>query len=440
MRDNSLHTDAQRGSSEKQLRFCRRATKLYLLFLLTVYPLFTGISGYNYLHLKKFLLFALSTVVWTLCLLVSSVRCSLRGGRIAHSAFPGLCLAAFAAAAAASTILARGVYLAGSRYDGLATHLLYVCVLWGVGEADEALLWAFAAAYTLCCGVALAQLLGWNALWLFPGGMNYYSDYVQEVGRFLGTVGNIDVLSALHCLALPLFAAAIVRARDKRRFLLLVPLVLGLTCQIWAHVASGLLALGVTAALALPAAYVYLRRAAGAPADKRVLLLGPLALIAAALLVYCLPPFPGAAGELRSVLHGEIRDEFGSHRILIWRETVRVIREHPLLGVGPENLAYWLDVTFERYSPLLGETLRTSADNAHNEYLQLAATFGLCGAVPATALGVCALRRTLRRREHGAAVFILTPCLLCYLTQAFFNIGLCIVTPLFCAGAAPAAV
>ncbi len=61
----------------------------------------------------------------------------------------------------------------------------------------------------------------------------------------------------------------------------------------------------------------------------------------------------------------------------MWRDTVPVITERPLLGHGPDNFAE----PFERHE---GEDLRAFfgeqvVDKAHNEILQIAATTGLLG-------------------------------------------------------------
>jgi putative inorganic carbon (HCO3(-)) transporter len=65
-------------------------------------------------------------------------------------------------------------------------------------------------------------------------------------------------------------------------------------------------------------------------------------------------------------------------RLLMWRDTIPVIMERPLLGHGPDNFAE----PFKRHE---GEDLRAffpggeTVDKAHNEFLQVAATTGLLG-------------------------------------------------------------
>jgi putative inorganic carbon (HCO3(-)) transporter len=64
-------------------------------------------------------------------------------------------------------------------------------------------------------------------------------------------------------------------------------------------------------------------------------------------------------------------------RLMMWRDTIPMIMERPLLGHGPDNFAE----PFKRYE---GEDLRAFfpddvIDKAHNEFLQVAATTGLLG-------------------------------------------------------------
>lgn len=422
---------------DKVNQHCYWATDVYLLIMLAGFPLFTGIHGYMYLHLKKFAFFVVATLLWLTCLCIEAVRRVMHGGQLSRPQLPELLVLAFMLFTTLSTICSPfAAFLSlGERYDGLLTHLLYGGVFIGIyrfGQARSRYLYAFAVSYTFCCVIALLQLFGWNALWLFPDKMNYYDPVVQETGRFLGTVGNIDVLSALHCLAIPLLGTAFIMSNHSKRFALIIPLCLGLTCQIWAGVFSGLLAMGVTAALLLPVVCVctYQKRT-GKAISNSLYYSGLLILLVALALLYFLPVGNESLYEIQRILHGELRDEYGSHRILIWRRVLEVVRQHPLLGVGSDSLWYYLDIQFERYSPLLGEVLYSAVDNAHNEYLQILASFGILGFLPVGILIVYTVIQ-LTHSDKNIAVKCLIPSLLCYMIQSFFNIGLCIVTPLAC--------
>ncbi|CAN5885067.1 hypothetical protein BH23ACT11_BH23ACT11_15760 [soil metagenome] len=64
-------------------------------------------------------------------------------------------------------------------------------------------------------------------------------------------------------------------------------------------------------------------------------------------------------------------------RLLMWRDTLPLIAERPIIGHGPDNFAE----PFDRHE---GQDLRAFfgervVDKAHNEFLQVAATTGLLG-------------------------------------------------------------
>ena len=412
----------------------RRATTLYAILMLALFPLFTGISGYVYLQLKKYLFFLAATLLWVTVLCVDGCVRFTRTHSLPRLNLADGCVIAFAALACLSTCLSDyGVFFTTEigKYDSLLVYLLYACILLGVSRHGLNLrrcLVLFAAAYSLCCAIAVVQLCGWNALWLFPDGMNYYSPFVRETGAFLGTMGNVDVFSGLHCLALPLITAAFFALRDRRRFLLLIPAALGIVTLALSGVASGILAVSVTAIVLIPF-YAF----GGREGERRGLLrFSGLALLLLGLAAAYLIPFrQGTAFELHELLHGRAEDSFGSHRILIWRGTVEVLRDHPLLGIGPDSLADHLNITFERYSQPLGETIRTYVDNAHNAYLQALVSFGVLGCVPLSILAaetVSGLRPGFR---SDRAIRVLCPPLLCFAIQALFNVGTCMLTPIF---------
>ncbi len=65
-------------------------------------------------------------------------------------------------------------------------------------------------------------------------------------------------------------------------------------------------------------------------------------------------------------------------RLAVWKGTLNLIKDHPLLGTGPETFAY----SFLPYRPVeLNQTAEWEFlyNKAHNEYLNIAATTGLLG-------------------------------------------------------------
>ncbi len=428
---NEMKTDARR-------HLAVRASFIYVTAMLSVFVLFTWTDGYVMLNEEKFICFAALTAAWLAALVPALFGDGISRG--SRGFLPEL--AVFAAVCVFVTALRGAPFLGlrSGRCEGLCTWLLYAAILAGLrrfGRFRKAFVYVFAGAYAVCCVIALLQLAGLNPLRFYPGALNYYEPFVQEKGKLLGTVGNIDLLSALHCLAIPMFVAYLFRGKEVIRFLLLLPAALGLACALLAGVASGILALAVCAAAFLPAAaYGSVTARRGKSGARKTFVFGLVffaVTAAAAVAVLYLVPFSGGGDlyELHSVLHGRIDDSFGSARIGIWKDALRVIGEHPVFGVGPSRYAAYTALRFERYSEALGETLRSVPDAAHNEYLQIMLCFGIAGTLPVTVLMVRTVKGIFRGWNAAPELGVLVPPMFCYMVQAFFNIGSCIVEPLF---------
>jgi O-antigen ligase len=106
-------------------------------------------------------------------------------------------------------------------------------------------------------------------------------------------------------------------------------------------------------------------------------------------------------------------------RLQIWRDTVPVILERPLLGHGPDNFA----APFERYegddledalfNPATGKP--DTVDKAHNELLQITATTGLLGLAAYLWVIVSYFRRSYQ--NGGWPIIALSGGVLAYILQ-----------------------
>lgn len=412
-------------------------TDAYLLLMAGVFPLFFTAAGYNDITRAKAMFFMLLSGVYLLLLLARL----LPAGRITQLAawLKQTCLAEraallFALLAMLSALCSPfgGDTLLGlGRYDGLLPLLLYVAVFLAVaacGRFRPALLLAFAAAAIVCGAVALLQLAGGNPFSLYTDGYNYFDANLRYSGTFLGTIGNIDVLAAWYCLAIPLLLGGVWRCRPRNtgRWLLLAGGLLSLYLLLRTQVAGGLLGLTAGLLLALPQLLPLKTRR-----SRRLWLLLLLLLLPALLLLLYSGDFAGGpAYEASRMLHGDFDDSFGSARIGIWRQTLERIADRPWLGGGPGTLAARLDIVFSRVTET-GVTLTTRVDNAHNIYLQLAADLGL-PALAAYLLLLGALTAGWwRNRGANGATAVLGAAIVCYAAQDAFNLGSILVQPLF---------
>lgn len=318
----------------------------------------------------------------------------------------------------------------GPRYNGLATLTLMIFMALALsrwGRWQERLYEAAAISALLMSALCLWQLFGGNPLGLYPQGLTYADGGRLYQGRFLGTVGNVDMLSAYWCLTLPLLLGGVIQLEGRRKLLPGLALLLGGAVEAAAKVDSGLLALGASCLIMLP--WLLPRRM-----RKWAWLLACVLLLIVLALLFCYDgPEQGTVWELSRVLHGDIRDEFGSSRVMLWKEAWSSMEgwRQWLLGSGPGTKSQHFTTVFQRVTES-GLSLRSAVDSSHNEYLDYLLELGLIGlllyaaALISTAAAACRMVR-----QGDRPTLILSWSMLCYCIQALFNFGSVVITPLF---------
>ena len=471
----------------------RRITDIYIYVMLSLFPLFTGIEGYANVTISKYVFFVSVTCIWLLVLLVlkiAALRKKVSTELTLVELFVLLYLV-FCIVSSAFSPYGDSVLVGEGRFDGLVTIVLCVCIFFGVSlyaRPKKTYIYAAAAAVTINCIVAVLQLLGYNPLWLFPGDFDYYDAGVKFTSTFLGTIGNADLFSAYICLVLPLVCIHYIT--DKKRPMFLLPTILLTAFSLFVcGVSGGMLALAITALIAAPiiirsgerlrraleivvviSVAVFLEvslkfadTASGVTVDfvfsryskvlaallfvftilwlffqKREFTEKPLKVFFSAfsvvtvviglITVYFWKGTEGTVYELSQVLHGNIRDSFGSSRILIWRKTLELVPKRLLLGGGSGTLALRLDVNFSRFVEETGKTLTSNVDNAHNDYLGILVNTGLLSLLTYVSAQVLSFVKAVRSAKPE--LLCLAFALLCYWVQAFFGLGLFLVSPL----------
>lgn len=141
--------------------------------------------------------------------------------------------------------------------------------------------------------------------------------------------------------------------------------------------------------------------------------------------------FKTMVGEIKSASQSGIEDNMGSNRIKIWKLAVELISKKPILGSGPDTFAYGLarnctEGFIEYYKASKG-----ILDKAHNEYLHITATMGIPAVcIYLTFIGFILIPK-LKFMYKDKAHFIICTCIISYLIQAFFNISIIYIAPLF---------
>lgn len=131
--------------------------------------------------------------------------------------------------------------------------------------------------------------------------------------------------------------------------------------------------------------------------------------------------------EVHEVLHGNFDDKFGTYRIFLWKRTIPLIKDYPLLGSGPDTFAL-------RFMPVYAEDIArigpfTINDTAANIYLTMFINLGVIGACNYIIFLVSNVYAGVKKGKSYSYVFLLA--IICYIIQSFFNLSVVIVSPIF---------
>ena len=123
-------------------------------------------------------------------------------------------------------------------------------------------------------------------------------------------------------------------------------------------------------------------------------------------------------GEVKEISTGNLNESYGTNRVHIWKETIKIVPKNIYFGVGIDN---FLNAFGDE--PLKSERGRI-IDKAHNEYLQILITEGIFTLIAYLIFIISICLKGLKMNS-----IYLIP-VFGYLVQAFFNISVIEVAPL----------
>jgi putative inorganic carbon (HCO3(-)) transporter len=127
-----------------------------------------------------------------------------------------------------------------------------------------------------------------------------------------------------------------------------------------------------------------------------------------------------------------LSDEYGgSGRLKIWEITWHVIQDHPIFGTGPENLKSIVHSEHKKEIDEYYRVKRTSFDKAHNEFLHIAAVTGIPSLLVYLSILFFVFKENFKKIRQDKIHFICAMALIGYLIQAFFNISVIAVAPVY---------
>lgn len=135
----------------------------------------------------------------------------------------------------------------------------------------------------------------------------------------------------------------------------------------------------------------------------------------------------GIFHEMHELLHGNFDDDFGTYRIFLWKRTLPLIKEYPLIGTGADSFAIRFMAKYTNDIASIGEL--SLNDTAANVYLTMAINIGITGLISYLGFIYCQLKDGIKNMNNYSRILFIA--IVCYLIQDFFNLWLVIITPIF---------
>ncbi|MEB3255726.1 MAG: IctB family putative bicarbonate transporter [Synechococcaceae cyanobacterium] len=252
-------------------------------------------------------------------------------------------------------------------------------------------LWWDRITAALLAGQLVTSVIGIRQLYGDPGALARWSDansIAEGTIRIYSTLENPNLLGGFLLPTLPLAVVALLRWPGRpRRLFALAALVLGLVALVLTYSRGAWM--GMVAALAAIALLLVLRLSRSWPPLWRRLF--PLLLVVggSAALVLLVAAVEPLRVRVLSLVAGR-EDSSNNFRMNVWSAALEMIRDRPLLGIGPGNNA------FNLIYPLYQQP-KFNALSAYSIPLEWTVEAGIPGLVAGVGLFLCAVRIGLRQ-------------------------------------------
>lgn len=128
--------------------------------------------------------------------------------------------------------------------------------------------------------------------------------------------------------------------------------------------------------------------------------------------------------QVTEIVKGNIKDEMGTKRIFVWKNSLKIVPKYLLHGCGISNFLYAFGDEPLHYN-------KVKYDRAHNEYLNLIITEGLLSLVSYLALlGITITKSVINDNKNNELSLSLLS-VIGYVVCAFFSIRTIEVAPIF---------
>jgi len=488
---------------EKGKNILSKLTESFIILIIIVFPLCVDSTGFFRILECKYRYFLIFNVIYISSIIITlsyywlikkeNLLKDVKLGKIQYA------LLAYWLVNVISTFLSPyfskyNLFVGVGRGEGLLNISLYCLSFLNItlfGKFERRYILYFAISSILISFIATLQYIFW---------LNPFNMYQDGIGfnnvSFLGTIGNLDFVSAIYCILLTVSMAGYIFLEDNKTYekiIYLTSIGLGFFIFEVLDVLSGAVAFGGTLVLVLPFILTNSKRLSRALIAGGLILFGYFAtltinpvyynythqmvheyqitpysialfvltvlfivlgfvfkkrdfdlskntkiikgfyitLICLGLIILLFLYFvnlgSGFFYEIHEILHGNFDDDFGTYRIFLWRRSLSIFKEYPIIGTGPDTFAVRFMAKYTDDIKALGEL--SINDTAANNYLTILVNLGILGLIAYLNFIAFQLIFSLKKYNKYNIIFLIA--FLCYLIQDFFNLWVVIITPIF---------
>lgn len=421
------------------------------------------------------------------CYMTKHIRTTRQMGGIRQFTLPQLFIIAYIIWGVLSAVLSDydNLFIGQSRYEGVLSMLLYGIIFillsfWG--EFSNRFIYGMACMSILVGFFAFTQIMGSH--FMYPDGYSYgNSGFLSTIGnidcvsglisivlpalcvgfilqesklRFLSLAGiiiftyvqlaiNVDsgklALTAALLISIPfilnskrnivraliMFASILGTAGIQRSFAVNYDQIMNIYSYEATHSKAAIIMIIMALLCGIAAYIVYKKVGEISISPKKIaIVLGctiGVIIIAGIVFIFTYTGANPLLVELSAALHGNMADDAGSGRGIVWKRTVQLIGEHPILGSGT---GAFLEA-FAPYNVGLTQTF----DFAHNDFLQIAACQGIVGLILYLGFIISLAVRGFKKIFRCPWVLVCISSCVGYIVYSFFTFSIAIVSPLF---------
>ena len=476
-------------------------TEIYVVVIVVIYPLIVDKTGFfKILECKyRYFVFIASTYIALMLILViynmifdkDKLKESVKFGKVQ------LTILVFLLLNIISCILSPyfkdyNLLVGIGRGEGLISMFLYCfsfLLISMFGKFNKRYILYFVISSILISSICIIQYIGFNPFNMYQDGIGTHNV------SFIGTIGNLDFVSAMYTIMLTLSVSVFIFLDTKKyiKILCLISTYFGFFIFEVLDVLSGAVGFALTLILVLPYIItnskrlyrlliiistillgyitnlilnpVYHYDKGRLTLDIQFNLIALILIILTAVIVFlafilrkyvtyrlinkkiinymyismiiiaCIGliimffvdmPF-GIFHEIHEIMHGKLNDEFGTYRMFLWKRSLMIFKEYPLIGTGPDSFTARFMDKYTQDIINLGEL--TLNDTAANVYLTMLVNIGILGLISYLVFVGLLLHKMIKKRNAFSTVFLIS--IICFLIQDFFNLWTVIVTPVF---------